>query len=517
MDPAIQQLEYDFVDALEFLDPVIQDRSESSKSLYRDKIKRGSYELGSGIVKNKYRFYPNMDDQFGLTSWRNIQLSRPAADDDPGFNGCTYDPKLVTHGWEKLEWTGYETSRRTEDICLKDIKYRWQFQQQLTLMFNFLADITLQVWEQFSREVYLKMAGDENQIYILSEGAPNSNPISAVYDPFSSADMTIPRDLTVGTLHWSFMKWWQMYYGLQVPKGAMGMKNGIPTFAMVVHPFDIDYMIRNDPEIREDYRYYKTSVLIEGMGAVEWYDGWAIIPDMCAPRFKVKTVGTNTLVLERVAPFTTEAVTTGDRMTVNPEYLNAQYALGVIFLDEVFQLKIPPSGPANPGGEAQYGTVPSLMGEFDFLNIQDRETNLLRETGFYFGRYEAFIEPLEYSNEATCFLYKRCPGTTIDLCEPCDGGTDGAKTITAAERVEIDGESDSSFTQVKITLDACLDCEGLAEVSIDYSGGDPVTEDVEGVILNDAEAPIYYVGFAVAADYIDPAKIVAGTSTIDCK
>jgi hypothetical protein len=513
MNPAIQALEYDFVDALEFLDPVIQDRSQESIRLYVDKIKRGSFELGQGIVKNKFRFYSNLDDQSGMTSWRSIQLSRQADGEDPGFNGCTYDPKLVNHGFEKLEWGGHETSRRTEDVCLKDIKYKWQFNQQLNLMFGFLADITLQVWEQFARETYLKYAAAEGQIYVLGDGSPDAAPLSATYDPFTSSDMTIPR-VTVGKLGWDFLTWWQMHFSLQVPKGAMGMKNGERTYGLVIHPFDVQQMIDDDPVLRQDYRDYSASVLIDGMGSVKWYRHWAIIPDNMAPRFNVKTVGASTLVLERVAPFTTQAITVGNRQVVNPAYLNAQYALGVIFLDKVFQVRTPPAGPVAPGGKTQFGAQPNLMGEFNFLNIQDRETNLLKEIGFFFGRYEAFDEPLEYSNEAVAFIYKRCPGTVAQLCEPCDGGTSANKTITAASRVVLDGETASLYTQVSVTLDTCLDCESPATIGVDYGGG--TSADVTGIIVSDVDAPTYIIGFATAADYVSGSTIVADTSQLDC-
>ena len=513
MDPAIQQLEYDFVDALEFLDPVIQDRTQESMRLYIDKIKRGPFQLGQGIVKNKFRFYSNLDDQHGLTSWRSIQLSRAASDDDPGFNGCTYDPKLINHGFEKLEWSGHETSRRTEDICLKDIKYKWQFNQQLNLMFGFLADITLQVWEQFAREIYLKYAADEGQIYVLGQGSPDGAPLSATYNPFTSSDVTIPN-ADVGTMNWDFLTWWQQHFSLQVPKGAMGMKNGQRTYGLVVHPFDVQKMIDSDSALREDYHYYSSQVLIDGMGSVSWYRHWAIIPDNQAPRYEVKTVGASTLVLRRIAPFTTQAITTGVRQVVNPDYLNATYGMGVIFLDKVFQMRVPPAGPVAPGGKTQFGAQPNLMGEFNFLNIQDRETNLLKEIGFFFGRYEAFDEPLEYSNEAVAFIYKRCPGVALQLCEPCDGGTAGAKTITAAERVVLDDETATLYTQVKVTLSACLDCEAPAAITVNYDGEG--SADVTGIIVSDADAPTYIVGFATAANYVASGTIVVDTSTIDC-
>ena len=87
-------------------------------------------------------------------------------------------------------------------------------------------------------------------------------------------------------------------------------------------------------------------------------------------------------------------------------------------------------------------------------------------------------------------------------------------TRLAAERVVLDGETASLYTQVQVTLDACLDCEAPAGIGIDYGGGS--TADVTGIIVSDANAPTYIIGFATAANYVDAATIVAETSDIDC-
>lgn len=518
----LYELNQAFLDALEFMDDVIKDRSHKERRLFVDLIRRTSYPLGEGLVRKQHMFHGGLGDQAALTTWRNIQVSRPASGSDPGWDSCRYESEIIDYAFETVNYTGYETSRRTRDICLNDIKWKWEFRQQLNLIFGFLSDITLSIWENFARETYLRYAADQNQIYILTDGSPDGTPLitpggmTAPYNPFVNDEITITRDLDVSTLDWSFMDWWYQFLSLQVPMGNVGNQDGMPVYGLVIHPKDLDYMIRHNSDIREDFRYHAPRVLIDQYGSVTSYKGFSIIPDMRQPRFRVKAggVGASTLTLERVLPYTTEATTIGSKPHIDPEYVNAEYAMGMIFIKDVFQVRVPPAGPASPGGGTNFGVVPSLMGEFKWLNIQDRCENPLNEKGYYFSRYQAFTQPLENYDEAICFLYKRCPQTEVVLCSPCDGGTSGARTITAAEEIIGEGESAGAVTQVRITLDACLDCEAPAELSVAYAGDG--ADDAQPVLVQDANAPEYVIAFETAGDWVAGGTIVAGTSTIVC-
>ena len=291
------------------------------------------------------------------------------------------------------------------------------------------------------------------------------------------------------------------------------MDDGDPIYGLAVHAWDFDYMVRNNDDIREDMRYANAKVLIENFGKVKLYRGFAIVHDIVAPRFEVKSITASTMTLKRVEPFTTEATTVGSKPVINPDYISAEYALGIIFLNDVFEMMVPPAGPASPGGGTQFGAQPSLNGEFMWLNIQDRCENALREKGYYFGRYEVFNKPLEYSDEPIAFLYKRCPQNRIKLCEPCSETGTGWIVITAAtELIEESDESANNVRKVEITLAECLSKEAPAELSIDYSGAD--SSDVTAVVVDDSEAPTYKIAFTAKGDWVAAGTIVANTTTV---
>ena len=510
------ELNQAFIDATEFLDQVILDRSQRQRRLYIDMIPRGVYPLGEGLVRTAHRFWGAIGDQAALTTWRNIQTSRPASGQDPGYDSCRYESDMIDYAFETVQYTGYETTRRTRDVCLNDIKWRWQFQQQLRLIFGGLADVTLSIWENFGREMYLKYCADEGSIYILAQGSPDSLPLSTTYDPFTSDEITIQRDIDISALDWSFMEWWHQYLALQAPMAAVGNEDGMPLYGLVVHPWDFDQMIREDDDLREDFRFAKPNVLIENYGTTKAWRGFSIINDMLAPRFKVKTVAANTVTLERVLPYQEEATTVGNKTVVDPDYVNAEYAMGVIFLKNVYETLIPPSGPAAPGGGTSFGVQPSLNGEFRWLNILDRCENPLGEKGYYFARFQGFSRPMEHSKDAIAFLYKRCPQTRPRLCEPCaeTAGAGVPVTITAATEIIGEGEAANAVTQVEVTLAECLPCEALSELSIDYGGG--AVEDVRCVMVDDSAAPTYVIAFTTAGDWVAAGTIVAGTSQIFC-
>jgi len=167
---------------------------------------------------------------------------------------------------------------------------------------------------------------------------------------------------------------------------------------------------------------------------------------------------------------------------------------------------VPPAGPSSPGGGTEFGDQPSLNGEFKWLNIQDKCENLLREKGFYFSRYEGFLKPLDHSEDAVVFLYKRCVDTPSVVCVTV--GTSGAKTISAAEAIDPTGGN--SYTQVKVTLSAKLPCSAPAEVTVAFTDGSTAT----AVLSEDGEAPIYTLTFATAAAWLAAGNgLITGTVT----
>lgn len=417
----IRQLSQGFVDALENLDNVINRKFRKTPNVWRNRIKRGGYTLGKGLTTSIITHHAGMGDQAALTSWDTIQVSDPDAD----YDACRYQATVVDSGFSRVDYTGYQTHRRTKNLCLNDIKWNWEFQQQVAAYFGFLADVTARIWETWGRENYLTFC----TAYVLSDAEADA--VEVTYTPRTSADVTLPR-VAISTLKWEYLEWYHQMLSLGAPEAALGMVDAFPTFGLVIHPKDWHDMIHQDAELREDYRNASAQTLLEHYGTTRAYKGYMIIGDMEAPRWKVEEVTATTLVCRRLVPYIQKPVTKGVRWVQNPEYVNGDIALGVIFLNDVYMTEVPPAGPAKVG-PATFGTSPGLMGEFKWLNILDNETNPLGENGYYFARFQAFTKPLENHMEPICFFYKRCTQWSIGTCDVEDDGAATAIAITSTD------------------------------------------------------------------------------------
>jgi len=495
-----------FLDALEFVDDLIQSRNHLKSSVWRSMVSRAPYKLGEGLVKKSYRFHPGVGDQRGLQEWRAIQISRAAGEQDEGYDACSYQPSLVDYGFQTVNYTGFQTERRTKHICLRDIRFVWQFNQQLGLIMNFLSDITNSVWENASREQYMKFAVDGSHSYVLSEGRPTS--VAFGYDPFTTDSdldnvLTLDSNTKISTINWSYMRRFSRHLEMQAPLAAIGSDDGKPLFGLVMDLEDIDRMIEEDDKLREDFRYFSPKVLIQNYGKVTSFKGYTLMHDGFAPRFTLKSDDGTTMTLKRVDPLAEVATTIGNRVDVSSDYENAEYGIGIIYMKDVYKFEVPPAGPVAPGGGTHFGASPSLNGEFEWINIRNEEHNLLGENGFYFSRYEYFPKPLAHDEDAHIFLYRRCPQSEVTDCDI--GGTDAVSSPVAGSglAVAVSG-SDVLFT---LSAASILEIEPPVAVSIQVDDGTSYT----CAIADASGAPDYVFCAQTAADAL---LVIAGTTFI---
>ena len=83
----VEILNQAFIDATQYINPVIADKSKKYNSLYRSMIKRGTFRYGEGYVKKTQTFYGGTAVQDAGSSWSVVEPSRPAGtngQDDPG-------------------------------------------------------------------------------------------------------------------------------------------------------------------------------------------------------------------------------------------------------------------------------------------------------------------------------------------------------------------------------------------------------------------------------------------------
>lgn len=495
--------EQGFLNAIENVDWVIKDLSVKQPTRFVNLIKRGPYALGTGTVHTIQRFHGHIGDQSGATFWSAIRTVQAATNELPAVDPC--DPpnaRMIGHAFERKNYYGYETALRTPDICLNAIKYTTEFRQQVSLIYKHLSAISMQTWENIGREAYMHFG----RKMVCSSGSPDG--ATFTYNPFTSTQITVPSTTRIGALNWKWLRWWHLYMSTQNRASASAMISGIPVWPLIVDPVDVDDMAYRDTTMREDMRYGSPQVLLNNYMALDTIRKmFAMDYDMFSPHFKEVSNAGGTRTLERVNPFAYETTTIGQKPKLSAEYLNAQYGLAIMFLKDVFSFEVPPAI-ASLGGGTNFGVVPNLMGTFSWMNIQNETTNRYKETGHYDARYNTWLKPGDFSDEAVVILYKRCVSSPLELCTPVDTeGTGAIANVGAAAKVG----TATNHTQVTVKLASILPCQANASVTVKY--GAQLGTSATASIASDVDAPTYTLTFATAANW---ESLLASAFTVEC-
>ena len=479
----VEVLNQAFIDASQYMNPVIADRSKKYNSLYRSKIERGVFTYGEGYMKMSHTFYGGTAVQDCGASWSAVEPSRPPktnGEDDPGHDSCRYESEVINYGFKAKQYSLYQASRRTLDICLNDILFKWQYEKQLTLVYKMLANVTLGEWEQIEREFYIDFA----QKFMVQ----NSNTgLGLATFTMTMGDCHIDAPAggfgTIGTLTQPVLDRFYQYLYRQCPDGAVGMKDGMPQFALITSPETSTGIIRSNVTANTDMRYVNPTFLIEGYGTVSAYQGFAHVMDPQCPRFKVNALGTE---LVRVHPFAATATTIGEQVNVDTEYIMAPFELSVIFLKNVYKALVPPDNPTSIGGGYTFAPEDNF-GDFNWYNIQDRCENIRKEKGFFFMLMKIAPEPGENSGDAIVILHKRCLDIPIVVCEEGDCLEHAVVACAPADATE----SLDTETEYDVELDGLLDCGPGQAIDVYFTD----TTSVAATIVSEQNAPTYRIAF----------------------
>lgn len=505
-----------FIDTVEHYDEFIMERSIANPNVWRDRIPRGTFTLFEGLTKKSNIWRGGLGEQAGLTNWSKVQVSRKAAGADQGHDACNdYNPQTFNYAWETIEYSGYRSSWQSMPICLNDIKFTAEAKEQCRLQAAQCSFVSLTVWENWSREQYVKQAVDAGHTVILTEGGMDfidDSSVRFVYDPFvadgdGDTYITFDADLKLSTLNWSYFDHLHSYLSDQCPEAALSQDGGMPIFGLMLDLRDVDKAFRSDPELREDLRFAQPSILIEGYPvSVKKFRGWGLMHDPRQMRFRFDHIdASGNAVCKRVKPMREgRAVTIGYIPEANPDYYKAEVALGAVLMNNVLQNQVSPTVP-NMGSGMVFGSQPGYNGTFAWINEYDRVLNPLRRVGYFFAEFEIFPKPLMYATEAVVFIYRRCPQTWSTGCE-IEALDRAATTAVAVTAAAVAADVDATAKTVTLTLAKILDARISDTVTINRSTGGTDTV----VIAQDGLAPTYvFASTAAVGAYTDYA---AGTT-----
>lgn len=290
------------------------------------------------------------------------------------------------------------------DICLDDLQFAWQVEDQVKNVVRVLSENTKYVWTNTYQDEYVA-------------GCRNKSVAKANFDPTTTSFAATPA---TSKLTWGILE--AVYEQLGYEGGSINPFKRVdemtPIYAAVGERYTFSDLKRQDANVRDDYRYAY-------MGSGESN------PMMAAPGLNTITRGYQFFTVElpprynfvsgawvRIFPYEPIATSRGMKWEISSAYKNALYTDTVIYHQDVMKI-LTPNPRTSKGGGMTYNPAFSWAGEFVWRNIPDRESNIDGSTGFFRALY-AYGAKVERPELGFVVRHLRCVDRATDLTD-CAG------------------------------------------------------------------------------------------------
>ncbi len=507
----LQNYNQNFLEMAEHWDDFMMERALKNPNIWHDRIPREAYELYTGLEHKMNIFRGGLPVQAGLATWSPLAISRKPSGGDPGFDNCQPGtPHTYSYAWETLSYSGYKDEWQSEPICVEDMKYVDYAKEQLAMVVRTGVDYGISILENWNREMYLYHAGLANRLMILTDGALDFESDSTyrfTYDPFLSTTdidgesvpyITFEPNLSISTLNFAFLDYLRASMAERCGEAALMQDGGMPVFGLMIDILDFERMVKADTKLHEEFLYADPKALIDGYSlGMKRFRGFALMHDKRQARFRPKGINASgKMVATRVKPLKAgRAVTIGNVPEPNPDYYKAPLGVGVLFMNDVFVNRFVPSV-ENLGSGMKFGPAPGLTGQWQWINIPDPVTNMLGQTGFFYGRFQIFPKPLMFSNDTTAFLYSRCPHAWSTSCEINSlDSVASAATAVAPSADAVSADFDATNLRITLRMASLMDLDMNDAVSIKKVD----TTSFAATVVDTSLAPVYTFAWADGA------------------
>ena len=502
-----------FLSLAEHFDPFITERLERQPCFWHDRVPREAYTLYTGLNHRRNVFRGGLMKQAGTSEWRNIATTGSATGsnaDDSGtrVNNCLPPtPISYDYAYDTMTWSGKEVAWESQTLCAEDLKFQDYAVEQVALIVQTGVDFGISIQEVWNREQYTAMAVQARRAVIMTEGATmfaGSTDRQFSYDPslamsytdtygnvLSSPYLTFAASIEVGTLNYEFLDFLREELSARAYGAALSNVGNMPVFGWVGDVRDWERMVLANPELRADWRFANPSALIDSYNmAFRNLRGWMVVHDPNQMRFKIVKSDGSTTTAVRILPMKKgRAGSIGQIPEPNPEYYNAELAVGVVFMNDILVNQFVPSI-TTVGSGTFFGPVDGLNGQWTWLNIPDKTSNPLQLIGNFYGRIQIFPKPGLYAPEATAVLYRRCPQVPLTGCA-IDGLPSTVKTSTpvALAVPAVTADIDATNKALWVTLVAPVAVMPGSPVTLTDAQGSPAKFAM--LVADTAQAPKY--------------------------
>jgi hypothetical protein len=344
-------------------------------------VEKGEWPTGMGFTINSMMLERTLTDIEDDSKWVTATPSVSGTN-----NNCLPTPEILAFGQTLTPFSMARRNIQTENFCINDLQNDFMIAQTLSNVMDQLETVTEWVWSNRFQNQYLVTAlhhiteNGSGAIADVGGSAPTRFTPAAI----PGADLgAVTSRLVQGTLEQIYTQ--LVLDGAVATAGAIGKgANDQPIFALFTDAVTSRDLIRQDPELRMDFRYADPDRLINTLGTPYSYNGYKHVWLKFPPRYDNGGL--------RVYPYLPATATTvGVKREINPGYIYAKYQISFVFIPTVFTcLYERPS--TNPGGALKFDYA-SHMGEFQFLVITDKACNPRGEMGFFDALYASASQP----------------------------------------------------------------------------------------------------------------------------
>lgn len=305
---------------------------------------------------------------------------------------CLPEPEVIRFGQTTKQFWKQFRNIQTDLFCVEDFRDDYKIRDMLNAVKMNLGWVSHYVWENRCQDMYLGFCDHK-----LTE--------RATFDiQGTSFDATNPptSKLLNGTLEQIYQ--WLVADGA-AEEGSIGKTNtGMPVFTLFTDMNTDRDLIRQDPELRADFRYDRDKVhlLTDPFGEPRAWNNFKHVFNPFQPRFEIVNNK-----YRRVLPYKDpEAASKGFKQELQKSYIYASYAISFVVVGLVYTMQVPRPITA-PGGDFTFKPV-NYMGDFAWLNILDIKCNPRGTKGLFDAIYSSAGEP-KHTWYGFSVMHKNCP------------------------------------------------------------------------------------------------------------
>lgn len=380
-------------------------RQASYRSLWLDMVPREMYQLGKGVLHSVFAL--GDIEPAALESWAAITLA----------NGST---DACANNWNDVEW-GYDESTYAPEqfqlrgpvVCDKDLLFSHDVDTFLSGYMSKLAIRARRTWELRYEAIHVSLARKA----IADPDFTGTFKSQSALTSLAQSDCELSQEMLEVVA--SYLN----EDGAPNPDGMgyIEWAESGPLYTLLIGQDQSQRILRQNAELREDYRFGDADTLLKRLGASRVIGNFRHVINQ-RPRRYTFSGGTYTYVPPYITAVGGEDATKGTKQIINPSWRTAPYEAADVLAPNLFTSQVVPA--KNRFDGVQF-PAKSYMGEWQFVTGPDAHgTNTcddpLHHTGRHFAEFMHAPKPNPIAKwkHAYHVIFKRCLHSSVE-CTTC--------------------------------------------------------------------------------------------------